>query len=133
MNGIGSRRFDSAYSKIKVINAYVGGYLDGYYHVAIDLENKITTWNFSPLGEEIKFEKSIRKRTVEQFIEQLKMVDLLNWKSKYIEPEVCDGTQWSVEIVTDRRTIRKYGDNKFPKEWDMFCSLMQRVTGKTFR
>ena len=29
----------------------------------------------------------------------------------------------SVEIVTDREQLRKYGDNKFPKEWDMFCSF----------
>lgn len=26
------------------------------------------------------------------------MLDLLNWKAKYIEPGICDGTQWSLEI-----------------------------------
>jgi hypothetical protein len=123
---------DAAYSKIKVLKASVGGYLDAYYHVVVDLENRNTIWNFSPFGEEKKVEKTIRKRTAEQFIDQLKIVDLLNWKSKYVEPYVCDGTHWSVEIITEKRTIKKYGDNKFPKEWEMFCSLIKRVTGKTF-
>ncbi|MDD2586509.1 MAG: hypothetical protein PHT79_10185 [Syntrophomonadaceae bacterium] len=45
-------------------------------------------------------------------------MDVLNWKSKYVEPGICDGTQWSVEIVRDERNIKKYGDNKFPDEWD---------------
>jgi len=28
------------------------------------------------------------------------MMGLLNWKAKYLEPGVCDGTQRSVEIST---------------------------------
>lgn len=123
---------DAAYSKIKVLKASIGGYLDGYYHAVVDLEKNKITWIYSHIGDDIEFEKSIRTRTAEHFIEQLKMVDILNWKSRYVEPGVCDGTHWSMEIVTNGRTIRKYGDNKFPKEWDMFCSLIQRAVGKTF-
>lgn len=111
---------DEAYSKIKIIKASVGGYFGGYYDVIIDLTNLETTWNFGEGGTEKTSKKSIHSSTAKDFIEQLKMIKLLNWKAKYIEPYVYDGTQWSVEIITDGRTIRKYGDNKFPEEWELF-------------
>lgn len=58
------------------------------------------------------------------------MLNLLNWKSKYIETDICDGTQWSVEVVRSGRNIRKYGDNKFPDGWDDFCKTVSRLSGK---
>lgn len=125
---------DSAYSKIIAIKASVGGYFGGYYNVEIELNNLKTTWTHGGHGkEEETIHKKIRAATATRFIEQMKMVDLLNWKSKYIEPGVCDGTQWGVEIVTDVRTISKYGDNKFPDEWDMFCKSVSSLTGRKFK
>jgi len=60
------------------------------------------------------------------------MLDLLNWKAKFIGPGVCDGTQWSVEIIRKGRNIKKHGDNKFPDEWDEFCNLITKVSGRSF-
>lgn len=56
----------------------------------------------------------------------------MNWKAKYIEVEVCDGTQWSIEIITDERKISKHGDNKFPEEWNIFCELIRDITNRAF-
>lgn len=81
-------------------------------------------------GEEETNQKTIRSETSKKFIEELKMVNLLNWKAKYIEPGVLDGTQWSVEIIRDERNIKKYGDNQFPNEWDMFCEIIKKMIGK---
>ncbi len=60
----------------------------------------------------------MRESSGNKFIEQMKMVNPLSWKAKYIKPGVCDGTQWRVKIITDRRTIMKIGDNMFPEEWE---------------
>lgn len=49
------------------------------------------------------------------------MVNILNWKYKYIDPCVLDGTHWSLKIVTEEKTIKKYGDKQFPDEWDLLC------------
>lgn len=123
---------DEAYSSIKAIKASVGGYFGGYYDVTIDLTNLETTWNFIEGDLEETSKKSIRIATAKAFMEKLKMMDLLNWKAKYIEPGVCDGTHWSVEILTDGRTIKKYGNNMFPEEWDLFCRLIRRITNRKF-
>jgi hypothetical protein len=123
---------DEAYRKIKTIKASVGGHFGGYYDVTIDLTNLATTWSFIEGEIEKTSKKSIRVSTAEAFMEKLKMMDLLNWKAKYIEPGVCDGTHWSVEILTDCRTIRKHGDNMFPEKWELFCRLIRRITSRRF-
>ncbi len=45
----------------------------------------------------------------------------------------CNNEWNRVEIITDGRTVRKYGDNKFPEEWKQFCKMIKRITGKEFR
>ena len=117
-----------AYNEIKGIKASVGGYFSGYYEVEIDFESRLLTW--SHFGD--YYEKTIRKDSLVRFIKFLKMINVLNWKSRYIEPGICDGTQWSIELKRNGRNIRKYGDNKFPDGWDEFCRLIRGVSGKSF-
>ena len=124
---------DHAYSKIKTIKASVGGYFGGYYEANIDLTNLETTWRFNEGGTEETSKKTIHVAIAQAFIEELKIINLLNWKTKYIETGVCDGTQWSVEILTDGRSIKKYGDNKYPLEWESFCKLIRKITNRKFQ
>lgn len=125
---------NAAYGRIKAIKASVGGYFGGYYNVDVDLVDLKSTWSHEGGGEdEETIYKTIRAATANKFVEELKMLNLLDWKAKYIEPDMCDGTQWSVEIITAGRTIRKVGDNQFPEEWDQFCKTVRKLTNKVFR
>ncbi len=123
---------DYAYSQIKTIKASVGGYFGGYYNVEIDLTTQKLTWSHLGGGAEESIKKTIRSTTAKRLIDEFKRVNLLDWKSKYIEPEVCDGTQWSIEIILDGRISKKRGDNKFPDEWDEFCKFISRIAGRKF-
>jgi len=96
------------------------------------VQSRNLKWSHLGAGAEDYYEKTIRQTSIDRLVEGLKMVDLLNWKSKYIEPGVCDGTQWSVEVIREGQSIIKYGDNKFPDEWDEFCRLIRKITGKIF-
>lgn len=122
----------AAYEKIKGLRASVGGFFEGYYKVEIDLTTHQVLWSRWVGGEEETIRKTIRSATTNKFLEDLKVINLLDWKAKYIEPGVLDGTHWSVEIIRDGRNIKKYGDNKFPVEWDAFCELISTITGKKF-
>lgn len=31
------------------------------------------------------------------------------------------------------RNIKKYGDNKFPDNWDDFCKVISNISGKVFK
>ena len=121
------------YNQIKGIKASVGGYLGGHYGVEIDFVGRSLTWSTPLSSIENNYEKTIRQSSINRFIEEIKAINLLNWKSKYIEPNVCDGTQWSVEIIRNGRNIKIYGSNKFPDEWDEFCETISRLTGNEFR
>ena len=123
---------DKAYNEIIGVKASVGGYFGGYYELDIDFESRKLKWSHLGAGAEDYYEKTIRQNTLDKFIDELKLLDLLNWKSKYIEPGICDGTKWNLEIINSGRNIKKYGDNKFPDNWDDFCRLIRKVTGKVF-
>ena len=48
------------------------------------------------------------------------------WKKKYIDPDVLDGTQWSLEIsLSGRRKRTVYGSNAFPPYWRELMSLFR--------
>ncbi|MEJ2407620.1 MAG: hypothetical protein P8171_25840 [Candidatus Thiodiazotropha sp.] len=61
-------------------------------------------------------------------------ISLWNWKSRYENPEVMDGTQWELILVQDQYTKRIYGSNAFPDfnepDWTRsreFCGLILAI------
>ena len=123
---------EAAYDKIKGLKASVGGYFDGYYNVEINLTNYQVSWSHGGRGDEELFQKTVQPAATKRFLEEVKLINLLDWKAKYIEQGVLDGTHWSVEVIRDGRNINKHGSNKFPDEWDALCKLISRFIGKKF-
>ena len=124
---------DKAYKQIKGIKASVGGYFGGSYLAVIDLEGLNINWVHWEEGKEIDtYQKKIRVKTAERFINRLNAVNLLDWKRSYENPGVLDGTGWEIEIYREGRNLVKSGDNAFPDEWDSFCSAIGKITGRKF-
>ncbi|MGM8213423.1 hypothetical protein ACLIBH_11665 [Virgibacillus sp. W0430] len=121
---------DAAYNEIVGLRASVGGFFGGYYDVTIHFQAKLLVWKYSLESEPI--EKELSEASIKHFIDRLKRLELLNWKSRYEDPNVLDGTQWKVEIIREKRNLRRSGSNKFPDEWKSFCALIQEITGLTF-
>ena len=124
---------DHAYNEITGIEASVGGYFGSSYQVDIDRKRQTLTWSSQVEGTEEYEEQVLAPLALDGFIEELKWLELLDWKSKYVKPGVMDGTQWSVEIRRTGRTLKKYGSNQYPEEWEAFCSLIRSLSGKEFR
>lgn len=121
---------DAAYNEIIGLRASVGGYFEGYYDVTIHFQDKKLTWKYSLDGDSL--EKELSDKDITKFISGLKIVDLLNWKRRYEEPDVLDGTQWEVEIIREKRNLKRSGSNKFPAEWEFFCVLIRTISGSEF-
>lgn len=125
---------DAAYCAIKTINAFIGGCFGGFYSVNIDFVHPRVSWCHG--GDEVEDEemnKAIRESDASRFADQLKSVHLLDWDALYVNPDVCDGTKWSLEIITGEKIIKKTGNNRFPPEWDTFCRKIQELSGKDFQ
>ncbi len=122
----------NSYSNIEVITASIGGYWEGTFTVEIDLVNRALKWHHLFPGEERSYEKSLRILTVEKFMVAMREIGLLNWKNQYVDHDILDGTQWSIEIKMTNKSIRKHGRNAFPKERDRFVKEIKKVSGKPF-
>lgn len=63
-------------------------------------------------------------------MEELSNVHMGEWKSKYDNPNVLDGIQWSVDIKFDNGIKAKHywGSNKFPYNFDRFLEIMEMET-----
>ncbi|PFG04554.1 hypothetical protein [Bacillus sp. es.034] len=120
------------YDKVSRLKASVGGFFGNSYMIDIQLDQFQLSWNQQNEDGETAIRKSIRRKTADNLKAELKRLDLLNWKAKYVELGVLDGTHWRVEIHQGDRKIIKQGDNRFPKEWTEFCRLMRKISGKRF-
>ena len=60
-------------------------------------------------------------------IEELTYIHMGEWKSKYENPDVFDGTQWSVDIKYENGTQPKHfrGSNRYPYNFDRFLEIME--------
>lgn len=122
---------EDAYQNISYIKTSIGGFWGGSTEIEIDFNSRHLKWERFDMSERKTFEKKIRLKTKEALIEDLKALNILDWKAKYDEG-ICDGTSWSLEIGLYGKTIKKYGIQVFPKEFDDFCRLMSRISGRPF-
>ncbi|WP_433945541.1 hypothetical protein [Paenibacillus sp. SN-8-1] len=58
---------------------------------------------------------------------------ILNWENEYIDYNTLDGTQWTLDIELEDRSIHIVGSNAYPEEWERFCKAIRKLTGKPFR
>ena len=122
------------YEKIKKIEAHIGGYFGGYYQVEVDLEHNLVSWTTGGEGElEETVHRNIRSATAKKLLEQLELLNLLNWEAEYVDPGTLDGTQWHVEIVMDGHSITKHGSNDYPEQWGKFRHAISKIARKPFR
>jgi hypothetical protein len=57
------------------------------------------------------------------------------WKKHY-EPEhtVCDGTHWSLEIVSPHLVVKSRGDNEYPPRFGTALKVIRKLLdGREFR
>lgn len=56
-----------------------------------------------------------------EFYEMINDIHLEEWKHRYYDPFICDGTQWELKISFDngRRPATWYGSNAFPPDYEL--------------
>ena len=69
----------------------------------------------------------------EKFLRLLKRSKLLEWQDSYVDPDIRDGTQWSVRIMLEGEELYKHGSNKYPKKWDTFCMSVKKLVDREFQ
>jgi hypothetical protein len=120
------------YRNIKRIEASIGGYFGTSYKFEVDLVSGEFFWSTEGDDFEPGIASKMDSEGLEIFIEALSKCRVLSWKNEYMDRDVLDGTQWSLDIQLDDLCIEKSGSNAYPKEWKRFCKVIQNMTGKPF-
>ncbi|MFA7745485.1 hypothetical protein [Salinicoccus roseus] len=123
---------DYSYRRIKVLEATVGGYSSGDTKVTINFERSFAKWEHGILNPmEIHYAR-FGPSDMERIRNELKSVNLLDWKRSYHDSIILDGTQWEIVIHKSGRNLYKSGSNMYPREWKAFCRLMKKITSREF-
>lgn len=107
----------AAYDEIEQIKFVVGGYFQGQIEYNVNFKEGLITKQKA--GNENEKKKWISN--IEQERYRLSRTNLLDWKASYVQKEIMDGEQWSIELIKQDGIIRKSGSNQYPREWGLFC------------
>jgi len=121
--------------KIKTLNSFVGGYIGYSFAVKINFQKTLAEYKVFDRGYEPKSTETVKlsKIKIANFLKTLNTIKITEWKERYSNPEIMDGTNWSVEInINNNKKLISSGDNAFPGQWKTFCKSIQELLGKDF-
>lgn len=132
-------------TQLTSLEFFVGGYFGTSHFISINgkRKNKLIRYAKTPGGmyvdlkhpkNEINFHPDIILKeiplTSEQwlaFIDEISALEIACWKDKYYDNDICDGTQWELEVrFPNRNKISKSGSNEYPPYWNKFMKIMER-------
>ena len=119
--------FDSNMEHISSITVTYGGFFGGSERRTLTRDGaKIAVERMSCRQKEPK-DPPYEGLNWKDLMEELSYIHMGEWKSKYDNPDVLDGTQWSVDIKYDNGTPSKHfwGSNKYPYNFDRFLEIME--------
>lgn len=62
-----------------------------------------------------------------EFNKDLLRCYFIDWKSRYINQNVLDGTQWELNVTFDNgTTIKRYGSNAYPPHWKKLIATFHK-------
>ncbi len=120
-----------AYEKIKEIKISIGGYHQGFQEFHINLKDGRVCHKPS-LYEDDSLLITLSTKLLEKFKNDLIGTSILNWRRRYDNNDILDGTQWEIVVVRDGRNIIRSGSNDYPKEWENFCKIISEISGRDF-
>jgi hypothetical protein len=100
----------------------------------LTLENGVIKINNPPawVDEEASFSHAPSDKEWLDFSKSLDRLDVVNWKERYMDPSILDGTQWNLLVVTDSFEIDTGGSNAYPENFDEFIKTINRLISEEY-
>lgn len=134
---------------IEYLEFNVGGFFDTSHFIYFDStrKNKFVRYTSIPGGMFIDlkhlgsrnnecFKDEIKEKVISdsewlKFMSEIEELEILCWKKKYVDTEICDGTQWNLNLkITGKRRISIYGCNEYPSQWEKLLKIMNKYVGE---
>ena len=120
---------------------FIGGFDGDNHFIDISLESasySLTYRHLLPFDNKRENEPIEQKRTLAEteaayLREIIDKLYICEWPRTSIDKDILDGTQWSIEIkYQGRRTIKKFGSNKFPPYFSELKKAMSKLSEGEF-
>ena len=118
----------------ETLNFFIGGFSGGYERI-IWLKGKLYhLMDGEPEDEEVRPEQVLNvttpsKKDWEKFWLTVDALKVWSWGKKYVNSEICDGTEWELKIKRKGRRRRNiYGLNAYPQPEGTFESFLDAIT-----
>ena len=124
-----TKEYEDYVEAVTAVKFGVGGYFDGYLDIQIKRTDKGAHVHVTktPYGEEAAIDKYITTGKWYRIVSTLyNRMYLHEWKKKYVDYGVLDGTQWDLKItLSGGRERNYYGSNDYPPYWTELKALFR--------
>lgn len=110
----------------------IGGYFSGYKSLSLNKTDSGVVVKYIPPFSDSLTSDVNTKISFDQwamFIRNLYRCYIVDWKRKYADPDILDGTQWNLKVTySDRKPLNIYGSNAYPPHWSKFMKIIEEFT-----
>lgn len=125
---------------IEKVFFFIGGFFNDNHFIDISLESDsymltyrhILPWSSKSTSgnDPIEEKRPLTKKEAVYLHDLVDRLYLCEWPRSSINKDILDGTQWSIDIkFQGRRTIKKFGSNKFPPYFPELEKAMRKLSG----
>ena len=119
---------DNSYHSLKFFFFSCGGFFGGYKKMNIETDNGNSVLCITPsrLTRKAEIKKELSADEWESFSDSImSKFRLFDWKDKYINHDILDGTQWHIKIEYIDGTLKEvFGSNDYPDNWGEFIRFI---------
>jgi len=121
-------------SRLNIFRLSIGGYFGSSY--SLELKSQDITYETFGDGYELENSEIIRPTLaqLEQFLKKIKEIGIWEWKKRYSNPHILDGTSWSVSIEYEGKRFKSSGSNAYPESFNKITKIVrQLINNKPFQ
>lgn len=121
--------FDNNIEFISKIRFDIGGFFTGNQIYTYTISGDKVDWNLGGFSFVDFRLPEYRPESKRELLDAFREFHIGEWKHKYVDPNVLDGTQWElvIEYSNGRKPAKYYGSNAFPFNFDEFSEFMGNI------
>jgi len=110
---------DSNLASITEVYFSIGGYFGGSHTYYLSIENNIATLTTTKGHGSPPIENQFSEEETKLLLENFKALHVEYWNYEYVDPFICDGTQWELAVRREgSRALVWHGSNDYPENWN---------------
>lgn len=122
--------FDVQLENTEYFEFQIGGFFCGFSRIMVERCGHVCTAAYAPgfANPEDATKIEIPEEMFFKFLKSVYNVGLWEWEDEYVDPDVLDGTQWTIRVrMQNQEEHEWYGSNAYPAVWKKFIRAVNRL------